>query len=165
MKDSRDLAAGWLRKAANDLRAAQLLLKSGGPYDAACFHAQQTAEKALKGFLLFHERPFPFTHDLEELAALCDAAKPGALWGSPKVAELTNHAVKSRYDVAFEPNLSTARDAVRTAQRVFREVMAVLPMRPDIHRPRTGERAARKARKPKQAKKPAKKTAKRKKKR
>ncbi|MEW6107540.1 MAG: HEPN domain-containing protein, partial [Bacillota bacterium] len=43
-------------------------MASEGPYDTACFHCQQAAEKHLKAFLAYHERPIPHTHDLEELA-------------------------------------------------------------------------------------------------
>jgi HEPN domain-containing protein len=31
------------------------------------FHCQQAAEKALKGFLAWHDQPFPKTHDLGKL--------------------------------------------------------------------------------------------------
>ena len=33
----------------------------------ALYHCQQAAEKALKGFLAFHDHPFRRTHDLREL--------------------------------------------------------------------------------------------------
>jgi HEPN domain-containing protein len=49
MRDRHDLVRGWMDKAASDLTAAKLLLDSPGPYDTACFHAQQAIEKILKG--------------------------------------------------------------------------------------------------------------------
>ena len=49
MRDKRDHARGWFRKAESDLHTAQRALDSDGPYDTACFHAQQVAEKYLKG--------------------------------------------------------------------------------------------------------------------
>lgn len=51
MSDQTDLAKGWFRKGDSDLATAQLIAHSNGPYDTACFHAQQAAEKYLKGFL------------------------------------------------------------------------------------------------------------------
>lgn len=53
MSDDEALSAGgagWLAKADDDLRVARVIL--GGEIGvewAACFHAQQAAEKALKG--------------------------------------------------------------------------------------------------------------------
>jgi len=49
---ARDREEGqrWLSQAENDVSAAKLL-KDAGYCNLACFHAQQAAEKALKGFL------------------------------------------------------------------------------------------------------------------
>ena len=44
-----------------------------GPYDTACFHAQQAVEKLLKAWLTPAEQPILRTHDVEELADLCTA--------------------------------------------------------------------------------------------
>ena len=69
MKTPRDLARGWLLKAASDLRAAKACSAAGSP-DTACFHCPQAAEKSLKAFLIFHGINFPFSHDLGKLVAL-----------------------------------------------------------------------------------------------
>ena len=71
MKDNLVLALGWIRKADSDLAAARRTIESEGPYDTACFHAQQAVEKCLKSCLAFHGQPIPRSHDLEELARLC----------------------------------------------------------------------------------------------
>jgi HEPN domain-containing protein len=71
MSTEADLARGWLVKAASDLGTARLVVDGDGPYDTACFHAQQAREKSLKGFLAFHRQPIPRTHDLEDLQQLC----------------------------------------------------------------------------------------------
>lgn len=55
----------WLRRAADDLRAAPPLLAD------ALFHCQQAVEKAFKAFLTFHNQPFRRTHNLEETGAAC----------------------------------------------------------------------------------------------
>ena len=67
MPDEMALARGWFVKAESDLYTAQQMLKSDGPYDTACFHAQQAVEKYLKGLLAFRNQPFQRTHNLEEL--------------------------------------------------------------------------------------------------
>jgi HEPN domain-containing protein len=70
MPDELDLARGWLLKAESDLHTARLMVESDGPYDTACFHAQQAAEKYLKGLLALHQQAFPRTHNVEELQHL-----------------------------------------------------------------------------------------------
>jgi hypothetical protein len=45
MKDRLALARGWFRKADSDLTDARRTAASEGPYDTACFHAQQAVEK------------------------------------------------------------------------------------------------------------------------
>ena len=49
MKNREALAQGWFRKGDSDLADAHRTIKSDGPYDTACFHAQQAVEKYLKG--------------------------------------------------------------------------------------------------------------------
>lgn len=59
----------WLRKAAEDLRAAQHDRSAEPPlWGDMAFHAQQATEKALKAFLTWHDQPFRKTHDLSEIA-------------------------------------------------------------------------------------------------
>jgi HEPN domain-containing protein len=67
----------WLDKASEDLASARVLAGSGH-FANALFFCQQAAEKSLKAFLTWHERPFRRTHDLEELGQAC-AAIDGAL--------------------------------------------------------------------------------------
>ncbi len=64
---------GWLVKALDDVRGAEVDLAANPPLSGdALFHCQQAVEKALKGFLTFHDRPFRKTHDLDELATACE---------------------------------------------------------------------------------------------
>ena len=51
MKDKADLARAWLEKSDSDLNAASWIVDGPGPFDTACFHAQQATEKALKAAL------------------------------------------------------------------------------------------------------------------
>jgi HEPN domain-containing protein len=50
MRQRADVVRGWLRKASSDAAAVESLLKDSN-LDAACFRAQQAAEKYLKAFL------------------------------------------------------------------------------------------------------------------
>ena len=61
-----DVAYSWLIQSAADLDTAKYLL-DGQRYDAACFTAQQTAEKALKAVLIWLAGDKPRTHVIAEL--------------------------------------------------------------------------------------------------
>ena len=49
-----NIACEWLRKALNDLKIANILLKEGFP-DESAFHSQQAVEKALKALLVANQ--------------------------------------------------------------------------------------------------------------
>lgn len=93
MSNEIDLARGWLVKAASDIRAARLVLEGDGPYDTACFHAQQAIEKALKGFLALQRQPIPRTHDLDELQVACLALGPLPQLAALDLTEVTDYGV------------------------------------------------------------------------
>ena len=127
---SDDLAAvvkRWFAKAQNDLRAIALVLPDPDcPYDVVCFHAQQAAEKYLKGLLAFHGVCFPKTHDLEELAALVPA---GAAFDVTRehLFALSQLAVVPRYpDFDEEVDRDRAQGALRMAQQVKASVLESL---------------------------------------
>jgi HEPN domain-containing protein len=126
MKEKADVVRGWLRKAASDIVTLEAALGAGS-LDGACFHAQQAAEKYLKGFLAFHDRPFPYTHNLADLTELC--ADIDGLFRSltPMAAELTPYAVRLRYDDSFWPTLETAKQARVSALTVRDLVLSHLP--------------------------------------
>lgn len=65
MKTKADVIHGWLRKADSDMAALRLCIANAKALDAACFHAQQAAEKALKAYLTSIAVQFPFVHNLE----------------------------------------------------------------------------------------------------
>jgi HEPN domain-containing protein len=59
---------GWLFKAADDLRGADIDLAAVPPLTGdAAFHCQQAVEKALKALLAWYDVPFRKTHDLAEI--------------------------------------------------------------------------------------------------
>jgi HEPN domain-containing protein len=67
----------WLAKAPEDLATSEYELKADPPFTSdISFHAQQAAEKALKGFLTWHGQAFRKTHNLTELGEPSDALDP-----------------------------------------------------------------------------------------
>ena len=58
----------WLEQAVKDLRRVEILLAVTPPdVEGALFHSQQAAEKALKGFLTWHDIAFRQVHELGEI--------------------------------------------------------------------------------------------------
>ena len=109
----------WLVKATEDLAVAELVLRSDVPARwAACFHAQQAAEKALKALLVARGIDFPRTHALERLIDLLDAE--GELFDRGSVLELSAWAVAGRYpDSTAEPTTEQTGRLVRSARSVL----------------------------------------------
>lgn len=85
---------------------------------AACFHAQQAAEKYLKAYLSLKCVDFPFLHNLAALVEICKG-EDETFGEIREVAEsLTPCAVEARYDEDFWPDLDTARKAVQQAHAI-----------------------------------------------
>ncbi len=72
------LTAEWISKAEGDFASAQreLRARNSPNYDAACFHAQQCAEKYLKARLQEAGQYIPRTHDLVVLLNLLLPVEP-----------------------------------------------------------------------------------------
>ena len=92
--------AAWVRYATADLRLAEAAPPEGVLLEFLCFHAQQAAEKALKGVLIGRTgEPPPRTHDL---ALLLDRLRDSGVGGplpldAASAQALTQYAVLTRY--------------------------------------------------------------------
>ena len=126
MSDGAELCRGLLRKARSD-RLAMDASFAAQALDAACFHAQQLAEKALKSFLAYQGVVFPHTHNLTKLVEICAGAEPGFRALLPIVAPLTPYAVELRYDDSFWPSQKAAEEASSLAKEVHQFVLDRLP--------------------------------------
>src|SRR5438128_160551 len=93
------LTQEWMEKAEGDFAVLnrELRARKSPNYDAACFHAQQCAEKYLKARLQEAGIAFPKTHNLKELLTLVLPAEP--IWSAMEtdLADLTEYAVDFRY--------------------------------------------------------------------
>ena len=87
----------WVIKAENDLKSAQILYKERGPSDTLCFHCHQAVEKYLKGFLVFHRKRFPKTHDLIFLMNLCKKINEDFQEIENDLITLNKYYIESRY--------------------------------------------------------------------
>jgi len=126
MKEKSELVRGWLRKAWSDCVAMEASLNAGA-LDAACFHAQQAAEKHLKAFLIHAGVEFPFTHNLAKLLELCAGLDTSFHSLTSTVTPLTPYAVELRYDSEFWPSVEVAQKARSSALDVREFVLSRLP--------------------------------------
>ena len=111
MTPQHDEAARMLRLARRDQAAFNaLLVASDVPVAMALFHAQQSAEKAMKAVMCLHGLGYRRTHDLEQLAAQLadDGHAPPTV--EAELSRLTPYAVEYRYDDDV-PELLTAVQA------------------------------------------------------
>jgi HEPN domain-containing protein len=119
----------WLKKAASDLRGADIDLAASPPFiEDMLFHCQQAAEKTMKGFLTAHDRIFRKTHDLDELASACEAVDPTLKEVLNPARDLTVFAWEFRYPGDAEvPSLEEARQFRAVAGEVYRSILTRLP--------------------------------------
>lgn len=121
---------GWLVRASSDARAAEHELRATPPLlDDIVFHCQQVAEKSLKGFLTWHDRPFRKTHSIEELGEQCLQLDPTLKGLIDRAVPLTEYAWKFRYPgEPEEPSQQEAEEALGTARQVYAAIVARLPV-------------------------------------
>ena len=119
----------WFEKAEHDfLIIKKAMVGDDVPWDMVTFHAQQAAEKYLKGFLVYHARKPPKTHDLVELLVICADFSQELSLLRPDCRELTQLGFVSRYpDEPGEPTEVETRRAVEIAQRVRDAVLQRVP--------------------------------------
>ena len=122
-------AKDWLVKAERDLRAAIWLSQAPDPLlDSAVYHLQRGAEKALKGFLVFHQQPISKTHNLVVLTLQAADLDTDLLAWRAQVTGLTPYASEFRYpDSRLEPTPEEFEEALTAAQNLYTFVLSKLP--------------------------------------
>jgi HEPN domain-containing protein len=124
-----ELVDAWRDQAGVDLQAAKFLLSSSDPNlsSVVCYHAQQAAEKALKGLLAAAEREVEKTHDLVRILDLCANTGIGVEALMPAATLLTPFATQSRYPgMGPQPTLEQAQEALAAAEQVMSTVSQLL---------------------------------------
>jgi HEPN domain-containing protein len=111
----------WLRHAESDFllgklgRANQDILP-----EQICFHAQQSIEKSLKGFLVSLGLSFPPVHDIEQLLDILRKSKIALPSWSEELLETTPYAVETRYPGDWEEiTLSEIAHAIELAEKTL----------------------------------------------
>jgi HEPN domain-containing protein len=115
----------WLCQAGDDLAVAQLVYREDY-FSHACFLAQQSIEKALKGYLLEAANDYPRVHRLVELVTRCqehDASFEGLLADCIVVDQ---YYIPTRYPNGIPgslpeglPGPDEAAEAIGIAKRIY----------------------------------------------
>jgi len=132
MSEQREDVRAWVQKAEEDFQIVLILSRQRKKLASGiCFHAQQSAEKYLKAFLVRERLAFPKTHDLLELLQLCQ--RRDALLQSlhPLLQMLNAYSVMPRYP-GEKPTIEEAKEAVK----IVKEVRQLLRQRLGLQEPK-----------------------------
>ncbi len=131
MESRLTFGRGWIERADADLRLAQIALDNCDTANS-CFHSQQAAEKALKGFLVFRGKPLERTHSAGNLADCCALEDTDFLASSGDAHILDSLYIDTRYpDEAtqtfknYEPD--EARRMLERADRIVSLARSKIP--------------------------------------
>jgi len=135
MRNPRREAERWYRQAACDLELARHMAQ-GGFYFAACFHAQQSAEKALKACRYPQGERVVLGHSVLRLAEECDTVDPRFANIARECGRLDVFYIPTRYPNGLPDGTpaevyteADAELALRLAQQVLDLVMKVLDLK------------------------------------
>lgn len=126
MNDTKEqLVKNWLIKAYRDLLSARELANGTDPLlDTAAYHA----EKAVKGYLLYHDTRFEKSHDVELLVSQAACIDPDFETCIEAARLLTPLAVEYRYPGDYlEPELHEYQEASEAAHTLYAFVLSKLP--------------------------------------
>jgi len=117
----------WLLKSQRDLEAAKVLFEHG-LFDVVVYHCQQSAEKALKAYLVHQEVILQKTHNLVVLLESCLAFDINFEILRDSAEILTPYATEFRYPGdTIEPEKYEAEEALAIASLVLDFVVKLLP--------------------------------------
>lgn len=124
-------AKAWMVKAWRDLETARRAATGEPPfYDIAVYHCQQAAEKAVKAFLVHHDKPYEKTHDIEVLVDLAFEIDSKFSELADAADVLTPYATRFRYPnstFAVEPQPNEYNEVLQRAKSVYEFVLNRLP--------------------------------------
>lgn len=125
----RQLVQSWLAKSCRDLVSARVLAAHVEPLrDTAIYHCPQAGEKAVKGFLAFHDYEIESFHDVEKLirSAIPYDSQFVSWVGVGRL--LTPYATFFRYPgVTEEPSTEQFEQAMSAAAALYEFVLSLLP--------------------------------------
>ena len=125
MSDKIDLVKSWFKIANDDILVAQQLMRYEDPVlRSICFHCQQAVEKYIKGFIIYLDGDFSFTHDISRLLSELNVYESDFKLDDILPDQLTSYAVEARYpDPENGISLEKAKDAIFIALEVRRRIL------------------------------------------
>jgi len=127
----KPLTIEWVEKAEGDFATVERELRARRRpnYDAACFHAQQSAEKYLKAWLVESGIAFPKTHSLIELLELCLTIDLSFELQRDALVLLDRFAVSYRYpgEAADRDEAKLALKTIETVRQFMRGKLSLVP--------------------------------------
>ena len=122
----KKLTKAWIRKAEDDLLAAEALVQGTAHlHDQVCFHCQQATEKYLKAVLQEQGASIPRVHDLDQVLDLVVTFQPSLRRLRRGMSFLTTFAVETRYP-GDDATKRQAEAALRWARRTREAVRLLL---------------------------------------
>ena len=115
----------WLEQAKRDLEDA-IVLSEAKSYASSCFHAQQTAEKALKGFLYSKGVRALITHSTVKLLEECSKFESSFLDFLEEGRELDKHYIGSRYPNIYPEGTAYDYYTVEMAEKCIKYATSIL---------------------------------------
>jgi HEPN domain-containing protein len=116
--EKKKIIGEWVRRAADDLESAKLILKETDSNEIAAYHAHQAIEKALKARLLSRGETFRFIHDLKVIfrQVFDPSGEPEAL---EKIVYVNALYPKLRYPTGDKITKEQAEKCVEAAEEIF----------------------------------------------
>lgn len=124
---NNELINDWIRIAEMDYESAVFLQGMyPKPLEIICYHCQQSAEKFLKAFLIFHKQVPPKIHDLGILNQECCRFDETFLTIQTECVRLTNYAVNIRYPYLLDVTEFDMQIALNNATTIKNFVLSKL---------------------------------------
>ncbi len=129
MDAKRTLTRKWVMKARRDLLSAKKLARGKDSFlDTAIYHCQQTAEKVIKGWLVYHDLSFEKTHDLRLLVTMASEVEPKFTSWFDVAEQVSPYATAYRYPgETLEPTQEEYLQAYKAASEFYQFVCSLLP--------------------------------------
>lgn len=122
MKKDSLSAKDWLAKANEDMEIAEDLYNRNKFFGDVCFHAQQSAEKSLKAFLVYHRIVPEKTHNLSMLGEECFKIDNPLKEITVHLDNLNELYIPTRYPFKVEFTREQAKEAIKSAKIVLEKI-------------------------------------------
>jgi HEPN domain-containing protein len=125
LMDTLQYAKEWLEFSKMDLASAEhLLTMHPVPNEVICYLSEQSAEKALKGFIVLNNETPPKTHNLLDLCLLCENYDTESKSVLQQLEYLNQFSVMPRYPRELSVNDEDAKRAIQYAKIVYEFMIA-----------------------------------------